>query len=183
MSDNYKLAGAHLINRFVWSQIKTLQNGTNDVFTDYKDVNPNGTLNFIPIFPAQQQPEVIDMVGAAPFLVYNYTTGAYGEEWWRCQEQMAYMIYDDNEDNLRIIQNFLVDLLKRHDWSAAQVNNYLWGLSGNPYINWEFKYIRVTTATSPDNYTQVGGRQGAMVTIQYEYVHDLQGAEGQGMRV
>lgn len=184
MTDNYKLAGAHVLNKFLWSRIKTLQNGSTNIFHAYKDVDPtNGTLGFIPIVPAQQQPETIDMAGAEPFLVYNYTTGTYGQEWWRCQEQMAYMIYDDNEDNLRIIQNYMIDLFKRLDWSADQANDYLWSLSGNPYVNWEFKYIRVTTATSPDNYVQVGGRQGAMVVIQYEYTHELDGAEDQGMRV
>jgi hypothetical protein len=174
---DYTAVGAHKINAWLWSLLKGFEYKTGEkAFGAYFDSGNSAGIKIVPMIPTQQEPELVNIAGGAPFIVYNYVISSYASEWWVCREQLAYVIYDDDEERLRAIQNYMVDLLKRFDWTARSINSYL-GSS-----NYDFKYVQVTNAVSPDEFDTEGGRQGAMVTINYEYTVDLNGTEGNGLR-
>lgn len=171
---DYTSAGVHQLNHWLWSKLQGFQwNGTDLAFGEYGTTAPA----LVPIIPTQQQPEFTDIVGGAPFIVYNYIVNA-SPEWWQCRESNAYVIYDDNESRLRAIHNYMHDLLKRQDWTAKNINTYL-----GPASKYEFKTVSVSTARGPDKFTDEGGRQSAMITVSYMFTHDLDGIEGSGLRV
>lgn len=163
MASDYSLVGAHLLRKWLWSKLEGfVWNGTDQAFVDYGP----GKVNLIPIIPSQQVPELTDVAGGAPFIVYNYVQQGY-DEWWRCRETCAFAIYDANEARLRAIFNYMVDLLKRYDITASEINDFT---GASPF---EFKYVRVATAVGPGNFTDEGGRLGAQVVAGYEYTHPV----------
>lgn len=170
---DYRTSGAHQLNKWLWSKLQNfIYNGTDKAFADY---GVSG-IDAVPIVPAQQQPELMEIVGGAPFIVYNYRQVPYSE-WWTCQENCAYAIYDSDEERLRAIQNYLVQLLKRQDWAAADVNAYLGSSS-----KFDFKTIWVSSSQSPSPETDLGGRHGATISVSYKYTANLDGIEHSGLR-
>lgn len=176
---DYRTIGAHQINKWLWSVLKEFEyKPANKAFNAYKDSGNASGIAMTPIIPTQQQPAFTNIAGGAPFIVYNYTMSPYPSEWWLCREQCAYVIYDDNEERLRAIQNYMIDLMKRMDWTAREING-----SGLIPGGFDFKYIQLMSASGPDEFSSEGGRQGAMVVIGYEYTVDINSEEGNGLRV
>lgn len=176
---NYHVMGAHQVNAWLWSKLKSFEYPAGKkAFDAYKGSGNTAGLNLIPIIPTQQQPAFLDIAKGAPFIVYNYVVSAYPSEWWICREQCAYVIYDNNEERLRAVQSYIIDLTKRMDWSARDINNFL-----PSNTNFDFKNVSLTSASGPDEFSTEGGRQGAMVVINYEYTTDMNSAEGNGLRV
>lgn len=176
---DYLTIGAHQINRWLWDTVKTFEYKTGvKAFDKYKGSGNSSGINLVPIIPTQQQPEFTNIADGAPFIVYNYIMNNYSDEWWMCREQCAYIIYDNDEERLRAIHAYLADLLKRVDWTAKNINS-----SSVVSPNFDFKYVSLTSASGPDEFDTEGGRQGAMVVIDYEYTVDINGQEGNGLRV
>lgn len=179
---DYRTVGAHQINKWLWNLLKNFEYKTGEkAFSTYKDSGNSAGLDLIPIVPGHQWAQLNDMTqGKSPFIVYNYIMSSYGTEWWMCREQCAYVIYDSNEERLRAIHAYLVDLLKRVDWTARSIN----AASTTP-SNFDFKYVMLTSASGPDDYAQTTelSLQGCMVVVNYEYTTDLNSSEGNGLRL
>jgi len=181
MATEYGTVGAHQINKWLWTKLKDFQYPAGLSRTPVKAFKAYGAevgqKNLIPIVPTQQQPQLLDISGGAPFIVYNYIVSSYASEWWLTREQCAYVIYDNDEARLRAIQGYMIDLLRRMDWTARDVN-------ASPMIDrrFDFKYVQLTSASGPDEFSSEGGRQGAMVVINYEYTMDMQ-TNDSGLRV
>ncbi|AXG66153.1 hypothetical protein SEA_ANNADREAMY_32 [Streptomyces phage Annadreamy] len=179
---DYRTVGAHQINKWLWSKLKTYEYKPGvKAFADYKDSgNPTGYA-VTPIIPNFQTAQITTITkNQSPYIVYNYVQNPYDSEWWMCREQCAYMIYDGNEERLRGIQNYMADLLKRMDWTARDLN-----YSGTVASNFDFKYVRLVATSGPDDLGEEveDVNPAAMVVINYEYTVDMNTAEGNGMRV
>lgn len=182
MTNDYRLTGVHQVNKWLWAKLKDfVWDGTTKAFTVYKDSGNVNGVALVPIIPRQQIPEFTSLTDA-PFIVYNYTLSPRPTEWYLQREQAVYVIYDTNASRGRAIQNYMIDLLKRYDWTAKEVNEYIWADSSSTNNGYDFKYVSVSSATSADPAQSEGGRIGAMVIINFEYTHELAGQEFQGMR-
>ncbi|QIQ62920.1 hypothetical protein SEA_MOAB_35 [Streptomyces phage Moab] len=179
---DYKLVGAHQINKWLWSQLKNFEYKTGvKAFADYKGSGNSAGFDVIPIIPGVQSAPFYDMTrGKAPFIVYNYMMSGYTSEWWTCREQCVYLIYDNNEERLISILHYMTDLLKRMDWTARNIND-----SGLTDPRFDLKFVQLTSATGPDEYafTTELSLRGVMVVIGYEYTVDMDTHEGSGIRV
>jgi hypothetical protein len=71
----------------------------------------------------------------------------------------------------------MIDLLRRSDWSAKNINDFI-----SP-SRFDFKFVEVLSASGPDEFTQEGGRQGAMIVIRYEYTVNIDSNEGSGLLI
>jgi hypothetical protein len=163
----YDLAGAHVLNKYVWSELQK-------AFPEVMDKTRYQGL--IPIIPTQQQPVFTEMGNDHPFIVYTYTNVGYSEDIWSHIEQMSYLIYSEDEVQLRRINNFLVDLLRRYDLTAEEVNDFIPTIH-NPSRdsddqNFEFHYVTVMATLGPEPYKSEGGRQASSVTVRYAYTYD-----------
>ncbi|AVD99232.1 hypothetical protein SEA_BILLNYE_30 [Streptomyces phage BillNye] len=173
---DYRTMGAHQINKYLWGKLKDFEYKAGvKAFGAYG--TGTGQKNLTPIIPTQQQPQFLDIAGGAPFLVYNYIVSPYAAEWWLCREQCAYVIYDNDEERLRAIHGYMIDLLKRMDWTARDVN-----ASSTTDKRFDFKYVQLTSASGPDEFSTEGGRTGAMVVVNYEYTMDME-TNDSGLRV
>lgn len=159
----YDISGVHVYNKFLWDQLKA-----EGLLNDY-DYN-----GLVPIIPTQQVPTFNDMAAGKPFIVYTYLINSIDPDLWANVEQVTYMIYSDDEHKLRQITNFLVDISKRYDWTADDVNNWLTGFDstdGDEY-KFEFKWVHVVGGTSPEPFNQEGGRQNANVSVRMCFIRD-----------
>lgn len=172
MSTPYDAAATHVVNKFVE---KSLIDEGLIAASDY-----TGLTFFI---PAQQQPEISNLPTNIPFIVYNYVSNAEYVDWFKEHEQVAYTIYCDSGIKLRRIVTYLLQLLRRYEWVAEEINDYV-DASPSPAFDWaksfNIKYTRVTNATSPEPTTEEGGRQAAMVVFSLCFTHEL---DQNGMRV
>lgn len=181
---DYRTTGVHYINSWLWEQLKGLEytdypaTSVTRVFSKYYIENGTAEVPLTPIIPSQQVPEFNDISGGAPFIVYNYIMRP-STDLWGYTEQCAYVIYDDNEERLRAIFHRMIDLLRRQDWTAANINSSLTG----PGSAFDFKFVNVTSATGPDQFSQEGGRQGALVTISYDFTVEQDKNHLGGLRV
>lgn len=170
---NYNLVGTYELNKWIWSKLQTFDWKTGErAFKDY--TGAGGTVNLIPMIQGGQVPDFTNLAGGPPFIVFNYSTGG-GIHWECTYEQTAYLIWDSNSARLRAVQNYMADLLKRFEWTAAEVNDFLG--TTTPF---DFKYTNVTTVTSPDPALTEMGRQKGLVVVAHEYTRDM---DQRGMRV
>jgi hypothetical protein len=182
---DYKLVGAHQINKWLWSKLKDFEYKPGvKAFGAYQGSGNTSGYPAIPIIPGAQSVPFYNMTqGKAPFLVYNYITSGYNSEWWICREQCAYVIYDNGEDadqRLVSILHYMIDLLKRMDWTARNINH-----SGTTDPRFDIKFVQLTSASGPDDFqlTEDKSLRGVMVVINYEYTVDMDTLEGSGLRV
>ena len=179
---DYRTLGAHQINKWLWSKLKNFEYKPGvKAFADYKDSGNSAGFTIVPIVPVRQLAQIKDItLNKSPYLVYNYLLTPYASEWWICREQCAYVLYDTNEERLRAIHAYMIDLVKRMDWTAREINN-----SGTISGGFDFKYVSLTSATGPDELDEEDEESagGAMIVITYEYTVDMQTSEGNGMRV
>lgn len=145
------LSGVHIINKWLWGYLQQT-----DMFGgDYSGL--------IPIIPSHQTPEVVGIPTGLPFLVYNYKTNTSPTDYWMMEETATYVARDYDEGRLRATREYILNLTKRLDESAADLNRFNDGANGI-----YFNYLRAN-ALSIDPPDQEGGRLGVMFTIRYEF--------------
>ncbi|QNN98302.1 hypothetical protein SEA_LILMARTIN_52 [Streptomyces phage LilMartin] len=164
----YNITGTHALNRF--TQAKLIEQGL-ITLSNYDGLSP--------IIPAQQQPEFTNEPAHIPFFVYNYAQAGAYEDWWLEHEELAYVMYCDDEELIRKTIHYLNQLFKRYDWSADEVNNWLTANGSPAQKAFNFKYIRVINVTSIEPATEEGGRHSAMVVLRLCFTSDL---DQSGMR-
>jgi hypothetical protein len=172
---DYSSIGTYQLNKWLLSKLKDLKwtpsGGTEEnVFKAYNFTGPG----LSPLVQGAPIPDLINLSGGPPFIVFSYSTGS-GVTWERKREQAAYVIWDANTARLRVIQNYMNDLLCRFEWTADEINTFL-GID-SPF---EFKYVQVTTATSPDPAISEQGRQKGLIVAAFEYTREM---DQRGMRV
>lgn len=173
---DYNSIGTYELNKFLLNKLKDLMwtpagGSPEKVFKAY--TISGGTSPVPPLSQGAPLPEHINIAGGPPFIVFSYSSGA-GVTWERKREQAAYVIWDSNTARLRVVQNYMNDLLSRFDWSASEINAFL----GTTTL-FDFKYVQVTTLTSPDPAISEQGRQKGLIVAAFEYTRDT---DQRGMR-
>lgn len=159
---SYKLTGTHALNAF--TQAKLVEAGLLTL-SDYKGLTA--------LIPAQQQPEYTNLTKGIPFIVYNYMQEGTYSDWWLEHEQVAYVIYTDDSAKIRDMVNYLNNLYRRFDWSAQDVNKYLNTSGSTAQQAFEFKYVRVVSASSIEPATEEGGRHSATIVLNICFTNTL----------
>lgn len=162
---NYSKLAVHDVNKWVWDNLKR------DLPIEFEAYLTAGSpVNGLrPIIPSQQVPELNNVEGGAPYIVYTYTLTGAADSWWMLADNIVYTIYDNDEARLRRIQNYLNHLLRRIDHTAEEINAFL----GDS--EFDIKFIAVTGGSGPDPFTAEGGRQAVMLTFRIEYTVDING--------
>ena len=125
---NYALSATQAIVDYLWSNLTT----TNSNVTagkileadDYQADLLNGpVLNIIPIFPAQQDMINYQELGTKTHIVYDHVADGYEENWMICRDSMMFTTYSQDFNKIAEIQNLMLDLFRRMDESAKDVNS------------------------------------------------------------
>lgn len=156
---NYADSAVTKVRDFLWDNL------VNDNILDVNDYIADGFKKpIIPIIPAQQAPETNNLIGNETYIVYDFDVSSYGDQWWVCGETVLFSIISNEYGKIIEITNYMIDLFRRLDNVAKEINASL-----APDSKFKFYYVSIQSATSPSPYTEEGGRQIGQVEIKYEY--------------
>lgn len=153
-------SGVHGINLYLWQRLK-----------DELGWSASNYGGLIPITTPQQQPEFNAF--NFPYIVYSYTPQGTGPDWLIEGEVAAYTIFSANSADIRKAVNVLKSSLNRFDETAKDVNDFVStsSLATADIKAFDYKSIRVTSASGPQPPAQEGGRQDGNVIVSYRYTH------------
>jgi hypothetical protein len=154
------------LRQFIWTNLQ--DSGIIDKDDYYSD---NLGKSIVPILPVQQQPEMNQFLNNKTHIVYDKVGMSYEDNWAICCEQILFTIYDSDYAKINEIRNFMVDLFRRMDESAGDLNRYS-GLSEK--FKFHSIYIADISPTSPSE--EIQGFLSADVVLEVKYSRILDGS-------
>lgn len=159
MTVDYTSTAFGQIRNYTWDKLKTAG------ILDYNDYIADGFIEpLVPIIPVQQVPEFNNLVGNSPYIIYDYDTSSYSDEWWICEETIKFYVVSNDFSKIIQISQFLIDVFRRMDTSASELNAWQ-GDSGN----FKFYTFSLVNASSPAPQDEEGGRVMSEIQISYKY--------------
>lgn len=171
---NYSKDAVVEIRNYLWYKLK--QEGVLSS-NDYLDGNGN---TIVPIIPVQQVPEMTTFfLGPTTanednktHIVYDKIGISYEENWAICCEQVVFTVYAIDYNKITIMRNFMMDLFRRMDDSAKEVN--AWPEKSN-----EFKFHSIHIAdispTQPSQEIQGFLSEEIVLELKYSRHSNIQG--------
>ncbi len=153
------------LRQFIWTNLQDSEIIDKD---DYYSDNLGKSI--VPILPVQQQPEMNQFLNNKTHIVYDKVGMSYEDNWAICCEQILFTIYDSDYAKINEIRNFMVDLFRRMDESAGDLNRYN-GLSEK--FKFHSIYIADISPTSPSE--EIQGFLSADVVLEVKYSRILNG--------
>lgn len=150
----------YLLRAYIWQVIK--------LNTDLKESDYGGN---VPIVPLAEEPELTDY--AKPYIVYGYSETPTAETHVRQRGNMAFIVYSQNFRTISQLVNIITRAFEKGDESARRVNEYTSTIPA--FLGLRFGTIEVSFVEGggPEEAEETeGGRQNAIVNINYEYFVD-----------
>jgi hypothetical protein len=163
MTTDYTHVAAYDVRNFIWSE---LQNSGLLKATDYIADGFNEPL--IPIIPSQQVPEFNNLLPGKTYITYNVAQKNYGVQWWVSEENFVMEVVSRNTAQIQTIINFLIDLFRRYDLSAGDLNVSL--VSGSPF---KFLWFRLDTSDPVQPFIDEGGFMSGDLSVVYGYTREV----------
>ena len=147
------------IRDYLWKEIQSTKVlNKNDYIAD------GFSKPLVPIIPSQQIPEFNNLISGKPYIIYDFNINSYDSDFWMCEETLQLSIVSNSYGKVVELMNFLVDVFRRMDLTAKDVN-------ANSGISSKFKfhYFYVQDAQSPDPVEEEGGNYVGYVDVTYKY--------------
>lgn len=168
------------INDFVTAGLRT--EGIIPAAAQYVTQTNNQSPQPLPfMIPAAQAPEMETMYNTGfielPYCVYTIAHRTEKDAPWCYKGQTTWHFYSSDTDKLIEIGNYVNDLCKREDWSAADCNDYF--SKNDPTNPFNFQSITFLTSVGPAATEDEGGRYTALAIIRYDATYE--GADRTGV--
>mgnify|MGYP000161815191 FL=1 len=154
------------LRKYLWSQLKS-----NNIFTDTDSYSDNIGQEIIPIIPVQQSPEMNQFLSGKTHIVYDKMGSTYEENWMICCEKISFTIYSVDFAEINIIRNMMIDVFRRMDESARDLNQS----KSTSKIIFHNTMILEMSPTEPS--TELAGFLAADVILEVKYSRTV-GAKG-----
>ena len=115
---NYNIDAMYEIRKHLWQEL--ILNSLVDPNSYYSD---NLGEAIIPIIPVQQAPEMSQFLSGNTHIVYDKIGSTYEENWMICCEKISFTIYSVDHAEINAIRNMMMDVFRRMDDSARDLNN------------------------------------------------------------
>ena len=171
---NYSRDAVLEIRNYLWQKIK-----------DQNILDPNAYLTsnlntIVPIIPVQQVPEMTNFfLGPTSanednktHIVYDKIGISYEENWTICCEQIVFTVYAIDYDKITIMRNFMMDLFRRMDESAKEINAWT---GKSPEFKFHSIYIADISPTKPSEEIQGFLAEEIVLEIKYSRHADING--------
>lgn len=163
MTANYKIDSANEIRKFLWHEL-TMKGLFKE--TDYFSDNVNETI--IPILPVQQVPEMNQFLNGKKHIIYDKTSMSYESNWLVCTEKMQFTLYAIDVAEINEMRNFLIDLFRRSDESARDINNFM---DKDSKLRFHTIYMSDISPIAPSE--EIQGFLAADVILDIKYSRDV----------
>lgn len=127
----------------------------------------------VPIIPAQQVPEFNNLLPGKTYITYTIVQKNYGVQWWLSEESIILEIISKNSAQIQTITNFLIDLFRRYDLSAKDINGQV--ITGSPF---KFLYFKLETANPIQPFKDEGGFMSGDLSVGYAYTREVDQGTG-----
>ncbi len=171
MNNDYDFPPVFGINRFLWHSLKQAGILNEEPYNDI-------LAGLVPIIGVNRTENFVTLIDKAdpgpPFIVYNWSTSQSNQMWFLSTDQIIYLVYGEEETQVRRITRFIVDLFKRFDDSAQEINDYL-SQFDRRYTCYNFKAIELTSAQGPlppDPDVEYG-RIESSIALSVDYTYDI----------
>ena len=119
MTTNYKVDAIFEIRKYLWDVLVNLS-----VFDEQNYYADNINQTIVPIIPIQQSPEMDQFLNGKKHIIYDKIAMKYDDNWLICNEQFLFTIYATDYTEINEIRNVMVDLFRRMDEAAHDVNMF-----------------------------------------------------------
>ena len=161
MTADYKIDAIFELRKFLWKELKLAgMFNENDYYSD------NLGREVLPIIPVQQLPEMDQFLSGKKHIVYDKIGLSYEENWMICCEKVLFTIYSTNITEIYEIRNLLMDLFRRMDESAQDVNS---SITTNKLI-FHSIYVQETTPIDPSQELQGFLSTDVILEVKYSRV-------------
>ena len=116
MTVNYKLDAMLDLRQYLWQELLDAEIFSTGPYT----TDALGLI--IPILPVQQTAEMNQFMSGKKHMVYDKINVSYEDNWMICNEQILFTIYSTDVSDIIEITNFMIDLFRRMDDSARDLN-------------------------------------------------------------
>ena len=127
---NYSLNAAGAVRDFLWSKLSTTDSNVKSgqkMFepSDYQIDLLSGTeFTMIPIIPSQQDALLDGALADRNHIIYDYVVDGYEDNRMICRDSMMFTIYSKSYAEIAEVQNLMLDLFRRMDDSARDLNKF-----------------------------------------------------------
>ena len=140
MTVDYKVDAMFELRKFLWKELKAA--GIFDAYDYYSD---NLGTEIIPIIPVQQSPEMDQFLNGKKHIVYDKIGLSFEDIWLLACEKILFTIYSTDVTEIYEIRNLMMDLFRRMDESAQDVNNSI----GSSKIKFHSIHVIETSPIEP----------------------------------
>ena len=164
MTIDYSKVAAFDVRNAIWSQLQSagLLNA-NDYIAD------GFNTPLVPIIPSQQVPEFNNLLPGKTYITYDILQRHTGVQWWISEEVMVMQIVSRSNSQILSISNFLTDLLRRYELSAADINDVAYS-ANSPF---KFFYFRLESANPIQPFIDEGGFMSGDFSFVYTYTRQV----------
>jgi hypothetical protein len=169
MTPDYTKVASYDVRSFLWSQLQS-----SGLFNAATYTADGFTTPLIPILPAQQVPEFNNLLPGKTYIIYDVAQShARNTNFWMFEESMTFEITSRNPTEIQTIVNFFIDLFRRYEKSATDINVTL--VAGSKF---NFLWFAVDSADPVQSFQNEGGFMNGVVTIRYAYTREIDGGTG-----
>jgi hypothetical protein len=158
MTADYKIDAMFELRKFLWNQLKEY-----NIFDQEEYYSDNLGSEIIPIMPVQQLPEMDQFLNGKKHIVYDKIGMSYEENWLICCEKVLFTLYSTDITEIYEMRNLMVDLFRRMDESAKDVN----ASRGTDKLI--FHSIHVVETSPIDPSTEIQGFLSTDVILEVKY--------------
>ena len=147
------------MREYIWQKIQDagLLNPQNYYADGFNDT-------LVPIIPSQQIPEFNNLLPGKTYMIYDWEVKTVPVQWWMTEEALSISVISQNYEKINELTNFMHDLFRRYDESAADINAYFSG--NNSFI---FHHTMIDSVMSPEPFSSEGDYQIGTISISYNY--------------
>lgn len=156
---NYKLDSSFELRNYIWDVLVNLE-----IFDENDYYSDNLGSVIVPVVPVQQSPEMNQFLSGKKHIVFDKIGMTYDVNWLICNEQMLFTIYATSMSEITEIRNVFIDLFRRMDESARDMN-YFEGISDR--FKFHTIYISDISPVSPSE--EVKGFYSADIILEVKY--------------
>jgi len=167
MADYTKVA-SYDVRKVIWQELQDA-----GLFNENDYVADGFAMPLIPIIPSQQVPEFNNLLPGKTYIVYDIMQKNYGVQWWMSQESMTIEITSTSPEEIQTVSNLMVDVFRRYDKSASEVN-----LKLDPESPYNFHFFKLVSNDPVQSFQTEGGMMTGVMTIDYVYSRDLDPVTG-----
>jgi hypothetical protein len=168
MTPDYTKVASYDIRKVLWQELQNAK-----LFNE-QDYYADGFFSpLVPIIPTQQVPEFNNLLPGKPYLTYDILQRHGGVQWWMQEEMMSFGVTSTDENQIQTVINFMIDLFRRYDQSAKEINLEL--VSDSPFT---FHFFHLESADPVQPFKNEGGFMTGLISIVYSYSREADGQTG-----